>query len=297
MDTTTDFDRARLTSAPRVRSLHLGELKVTYIPDGLALCKPRGWLPAATDADWAANRDHLDDDGLLPTAIGGLLVERGDRAMLIDTGFGPEDYPDDPANPVIGRIYGGGMLDGLRRLGREPGQLEAVAITHLHSDHLGWAWNTEPGTDASPFAHIPHIIGAPEWQRRDLAAAAGATEDRLATFAPYVRTAEDGEEIFPGVRVSFSAGHTFGHTTYTVTGGGQRLIAFGDAMHHPVQITYPEWGSALDHDPAGATDHRRRLVEELSLPDTIGYGNHFADVVFGRAERRSDGRFTWIPVA
>jgi len=297
MDTTTDFDRARLTSAPRLRALQLGELKVTYIPDGLALCKPRGWLPAATDADWAANRDHLDDGGFLPAAIGGLLVERGERALLIDTGFGPEDHPDDPANSVIGRIYGGEMLDGLRRLGHEPSQIEAVAITHLHLDHLGWAWSTEPGTDASPFAHAPHFIAAPEWERRDLAAAAGATEERLATFAPHVRTAEDGEEIFPGVRVSFSAGHTVGHTTYTITGGGRRLIAFGDAIHHPVQITYTEWGCSLDHDPAGATDHRHRLVEELSRPDTIGYGNHFADVVFGRAERRPDGRFTWIPVA
>ncbi|WP_432867322.1 hypothetical protein [Microbispora rosea] len=47
----------------------------------------------------------------------------------------------------------------------------------------------------------------------------------------------------------------------------------------------------------GTAEERRRLVEELSRPGTIGYGNHFADVVFGRAERRPDGRFTWLPVA
>jgi glyoxylase-like metal-dependent hydrolase (beta-lactamase superfamily II) len=297
MDTTTDFDRARLTSAPRVRSLHLGELKVTYIPDGLALCKPRGWLPAATDADWAANREHLDDGGFLPAAIGGLLVERGDRALLIDTGFGPESYPDDPANPLIGSIYGGELLDSLRRLGREPSQIEAVAITHLHTDHLGWAWSTAPGTDAQPFAHATHFVPAPEWERRDVAAVNGATEERLAAFAPRVRTVEDGEEIFPGVRASFAAGHTVGHTTYTITGGDRRLIAFGDALHAPVQVTHPEWGCVLDHDPAEAAEHRRRLVEELSRPDTIGYGCHLADVTFGRAERRPDGRFTWVPVA
>ncbi|RLP98240.1 MBL fold metallo-hydrolase [Micromonospora sp. CV4] len=297
MATTTDFDRVRLTSAPRVRSLRLGELKITYVPDGLALCKPRGWLPAATDADWSANHDHLDDGGFLPAAVGGLLVERGDRALLIDTGFGPESHPDDPANPMLGSIYGGELLDGLRRLGREPSQIEAVAITHLHLDHLGWAWSNEPGTDTPPFAHATHFIAAPEWERRDLAAAGGATEERLAAFAPRVRTVEDGEEIFPGVRVSFSLGHTVGHATYTITGGDRRLIAFGDAMHAPIQVTHPEWGCGIDHDPADAAEYRRRLVEELSRPDTIGFGNHFADVVFGRAERRPDGRFTWIPVA
>lgn len=297
MGTTTDFDRARLTSLPRVRSLRLGDLTITDVQDGGTWLKPRGWLPAATDADWATYSDHLDGGGFLVAGIGALLVERGDRALLIDTGFGPESHPDDPTNPLLGIIYGGELLNNLRRLGREPSQIEAVAITHLHADHLGWAWSTEPYTDAQPFGHATHFVAAPEWERRDLAAERGASEERLAAFASRVRTVEDGEEIFPGVRASFAAGHTVGHTTYTITGGDRRLIAFGDALHAPVQVTHPEWTSPIDHDPAESVERRRRLIQELSRPDTIGYGCHFADVVFGRAERRDDGLFSWVPVA
>jgi glyoxylase-like metal-dependent hydrolase (beta-lactamase superfamily II) len=297
MASTTDFHRIRLTSAPRVRSLRLGDLWITDVPDGLARLKPRGWLPAATDDDWAVYHDHLDDDGFLVAGISGLLVERGDRALLIDTGFGPEAYPDDPTNPVLKSIYGGELLDNLRRLGRDPSQIEAVAITHLHTDHLGWSSNKAPYTDTQPFGHATHFVPVPEWERRDLAAAGGATEERLAAFAPRVRTVEDGEEIFPGVRASFAPGHTVGHTTYTITSGDQRLIALGDALVAPVQVAHPEWSCGIDHDPAESAEQRRRLVQELSRPDTIGYGCHFADVAFGRAERRPDGRFTWIPVA
>ncbi|MEU5864560.1 MBL fold metallo-hydrolase [Nonomuraea sp. NPDC047529] len=292
MATTTAFDRTRLSRAPRVRSVQLGDLTITHVPDGLVRLKPRGWLPAATDADWAAHRDHLDDDGNLVAGIGGLLVERGDRALLIDTGFGPESHPDDPANPLLGKLYGGQLLDNLRRLGRTPEQIEAVAITHLHSDHLGWAWSTAPGEDAPPFAHAAHLVAAPEWEGRDLAG-----EPRLAVMEPRVRTIEDGENIFPGVHASFAPGHTIGHTTYTITGGDRRLIVFGDALHAPVQVTHPEWSCGIDHDPAESAGHRRRLVDELSRPDTIGYGGHFADVTFGRAEPRPDGRFVWTPVA
>ncbi|MEW9551123.1 MBL fold metallo-hydrolase [Nonomuraea sp. NPDC050783] len=295
--TTGTYDRARLSSPPRPRSLRLGELTLTYVPDGLVRLKPGGWLPAATAADWRVHADHLDGDGNLVAGIGGLLVERGERALLIDTGFGPESHPDDPANPYLGPLYGGDLLDGLRRLGRDPGQVEAVAITHLHTDHLGWSWSTEPGADAPPFAHAPHFVAAPEWERRDLAVAGGTPAERLAVLAPAVRPVADGEEIFPGVRVSFAAGHTAGHTAYTITGGGRRLIAFGDALHSPVQVTHPEWSCGIDHDPAESARHRRRLVEELSRPGTLGYGGHFADVVFGRAERRPDGRLTWVPVA
>src|SRR5688500_12231036 len=123
---TTVFDRARLSRAPRTRSLQLGDVTITFVPDGMARLKPRGWLPAATAADWADHRDHLDADGFLAAGIGALLIERGDRAMLVDTGFGPESHPDDPANPLLGELSGGELLDSLRRLGRTPEQIDTV---------------------------------------------------------------------------------------------------------------------------------------------------------------------------
>lgn len=37
---------------------------------------------------------------------------------------------------------------------------------------------------------------------------------------------------------------------------------------------------------------RHRLVTELAVPGTIGYGNHFTDVVFGRV-RRNGAAASW----
>ena len=92
-----------------------------------------------------------------------------------------------------------------------------------------------------------------------------------------------------------AAGHTPGHAEYVITSGGQRLIAFGDAVHSPIQVEHPEWSLALDHDPVRAADQRRRLVAELAQPDTIGFGVHFADVVFGHV-RRSGAGAAWRPL-
>ncbi|MFF1397735.1 hypothetical protein ACFVZD_28465 [Streptomyces sp. NPDC058287] len=86
-----------------------------------------------------------------------------------------------------------------------------------------------------------------------------------------------------------------GHAEYTVTSGGQLLIAFGDALHSPIQVDHPEWPSTFDHDPVRSADRRRRLVAELEDPDTIGFGIHFADATFGHVRR--DGRGpAWRPL-
>jgi glyoxylase-like metal-dependent hydrolase (beta-lactamase superfamily II) len=284
----------RLRRASGIRSLRLGETKVTYVPDGEVQLAPQGWLPDTDAQVWAAHPEYLDDSGYLVAGIGGLLVEHGDRALLIDAGFGPRSAPAEPGN-VIGAIRGGALLDNLAELGRAPQDIEAVAFTHLHTDHVGWAYHRAPGSDRSYFAGADFLVPEPEWAGRH--AAQGTDKEVVAALEPQVRTVADGEEVFPGLRVRFVPGHTVGHAAYVLTSGGQRLIAFGDALHLPIQIGHPEWSAVLDHDRARAADFRHRLVAELAEPDTIGFGGHFADVVFGRVRPGDSGTGpVWQPV-
>ncbi|MFD9904912.1 MBL fold metallo-hydrolase [Streptomyces sp. NPDC059063] len=292
----TSESAARLRTPARARTIRLGDLRLSYVVDGVIGLKPRGWLPGTTDADWEPYEDHLDERGHLVASVGGLLVEHGERTLLIDAGFGPLSAPDDPENPRIGAGRSGALLDSLRRLGRRPDTIEAVAFTHLHGDHIGWAWHPAPGTDEPAFTRAPYLIAEPEWEQRHLAAGHGATEEVLNILAPKVRTVADGEEVFPGVRALMTPGHTAGHLTFEIMSGGRRLLAFGDALHTPVQIAHPEWSAAVDHDPVLAAEHRRRLVDALTEPGTLGFGIHFANVAFGRAERDSQGRTVWVPL-
>ncbi|CAL9660658.1 MBL fold metallo-hydrolase [Streptomyces sp. enrichment culture] len=284
----------RLRRPSRLRSLRLGDTTVTYVPDGAVQLTPRGWLPDTTDETWERHCAYLDDTGHLVAGIGGLLVERGDRALLIDAGFGPQSLPAEPGN-AHGAIHGGALLDNLAAIGRAAGDVEAVAFTHLHIDHLGWALHPAPGGVGRALPRAGYLVAEPEWNRRHLLEAHGTSEDMLNALAPYVRTVADGQEVFPGVQVRFVPGHTPGHAAYVITGGQRRLIAFGDAMHSPIQIAHPEWSAASDHDPAQAAEFRRDLVTELARPHTIGFGIHFADVVFGRVRHGADGP-SWQPV-
>ncbi|MCU1644977.1 MAG: fold metallo-hydrolase [Nocardia sp.] len=294
MNSEVDQD-GRLRRASGIRSIRLGDTRVSYVPDGALQLPPCGWLPASTDEFWAARPEYLDSAGYLVAGIGALLVERGDRTLLIDAGFGPRSLPPDPNTPR-GTIYGGELLDSPASLGRRPEQIEAVAFTHLHPDHVGWAWHPIPGGDELAFAGADYLVAEPEWVQRDLFSAQGISDEILTAFEPRVRTVKNGQEIFPGVRVRIRSGHTVGHAEYVITGGGRRLIAFGDALHSPIQVEHPEWSAAVDYDSDQAAEHRRRLVAELAEPDMLGFGIHFADVVFGRV-RRHDAGSTWWPLS
>lgn len=272
---------SRLRRPSAVRTLRVGQLKVSYVPDGAMLLKPAGFLPAAVDRHWDAYGAYLNDTRRLVANTGGLLVERGAQALLIDAGFGPRAIPEDPGHPYRGAVHGGALPGNLALLGRSPEDIGTVAFTHLHSDHVGWACAEPP-----LFTRATFVVPKAEWDQRGPEAA--AIESR-------VRLVLSGDEVFPGVHALALPGHTPGHTGFVIASHGTRLLAFGDALLSSLQIRHPEWSAVCDDDPARSERHRRRLIAELRRPDTLGFGMHFADVVFGRVRPHGQGA-AWCPV-
>src|SRR5215475_14718206 len=79
-DTTPHLDE-RLRRPSGIRSLTLGDTKLSYVPDGQATLNARMMLPEVTDEFWAQHAEYLDEGGFLIASVGGLLVERGGRAL------------------------------------------------------------------------------------------------------------------------------------------------------------------------------------------------------------------------
>ncbi|MFJ8308552.1 MULTISPECIES: MBL fold metallo-hydrolase [unclassified Streptomyces] len=264
------------TPAHRIRSVRIGEHTLTYLPDGDVQLSPRGWLPESVSEDWTASRCGalLDGEGFLAASIGGLLIEHDGRSMLIDAGFGPRRWGAAQTHPVLGVLQGGSLADSLRRVGKDPSDLELIAFTHLHDDHFGWVFSA-PG---SPFQEARLVASEREWAWWH---ASSSVRRRGA--------AKDGDEIFPGVTAWVTPGHTPGHTSYVISSGSRRLIAFGDVFHSAAQLDRPEWRVSMDMIPDEAVHTRKAVLDELSRTHTLAFGNHFSDVQFGRVPSRSEG--------
>lgn len=243
-----------------LRSIEFGGTRATYLPDGAVQLVPDRWFPDSRSADWSAYESYLDGDGNLVAGIGALLIEHDGQALLIDTGFGPHTIDASSTIGPLGKLYGGELPNSFRRAGRAPSDVGTIAVTHPHEDHIGWA-------------------------------------DRLFAGTPRVGPGTDGEELpgWPGVRRLSTPGHTEGHVAYVVTSGDLRLVVFGDCLHSPVQLNHPQWNAASDTLAEPARRSRQLILDELRQPNTIGFGVHFADVVFGRVVVEGD-RLGWEPV-
>jgi glyoxylase-like metal-dependent hydrolase (beta-lactamase superfamily II) len=273
----------RLSQPSPIRTRQLGDLQISYVPDGAVQFVPERWFPQSSAADWTGLADHLDASGHLVASIGALLIEDGRSALLIDAGYGPRHIAAESTHASLGTLYGGALLENLARLGRTAEQIDTIAFTHLHDDHVGWAFELAPDGSAL-FPKARYLATRQEWAGWLPWATARLPEAVVSRCQPV-----GAEQIQPGVRARPSPGHSAGHLSWEITSNGSRLLAFGDVMHSPVQIRRPEWGSVFDAQPDLATATRRHLVAELQLPGTLGFGNHFADVVFGRVVDGADG--------
>ncbi|MER7676353.1 MBL fold metallo-hydrolase [Streptomyces sp. NPDC096934] len=277
-----------LNEQSAVRSVELGDVRLTYVVDGGMAVLPSVFFPDLPAAHWEAHPEALDEHGCLAMSAGGLLVERDGRRLLIDAGLGPVTGPVGVAGEQVGHVDSGALPDTLAALGHRPEDIETVAFTHLHVDHTGWAF-----TPGKFFPRARYLLAAREWAPYGRGARVpGAPSAEVVRLMGAGHTpVGDGEEIFPGVRTLVTPGHSPGHTSYVITAGSERVIVFGDVFHIPAQLARPEWTSLPDADRDGVLSARRRITAELARPGTTGFAFHFGDQAFGRPAGAD-----WIPV-
>jgi glyoxylase-like metal-dependent hydrolase (beta-lactamase superfamily II) len=215
------------------------------------------WLVTGTDNNW-------------------VLVADGDQVTLVDAGF-PRDRPR--------------VLFSVERIGRAPGDVAAIVLTHAHPDHIGAAerLRADRGIPVRLLdAEAPHARGEvieqvselqilrAAWRPRVLAwavrivRAGGARVERLTQVDPFA--AGSGPLAVPGRLVPVpTPGHTSGHCAYHLPERG--VLIAGDALmtaHPAARTTGPQLLPRMfNHDEAAALASLQALAglpAEVVLP-------------------------------
>lgn len=281
-----------MSASPAVTTtLDLGGTTLTYVPDGEFRAEPAVAYPGPAEGLFADGLDVLDEDGMLVLSVGAVLVSTPTRRVLVDAGVGARTIPlPRPGASRDASMGGGALLENLRRLGVEPADVDAVLLTHLHADHVGWVGDGS-GSDVPTFGDAEHWVADDEWDfwtgPGHEGDAVGPRPHELRIIGARRRSLLDGAEPVEGVTVVRTAGHTPGHVAFSVRGTEASALVVGDAVHCPAEVLHPDLVWVGDHDAAAAVRTRAALADRLRRHGEVLVGPHFPDAVFR----------TWNPTA
>ena len=145
----------------------------------------------------------------------GYLVEHPSGTLLVDTGVGR--HPDVDAHYRPRRVE---LADALARAGARPDDVTVVANCHLHFDHCG----NNPALPGRPiFVQAVELAAAKgeSYTLPELVDVPGLSYEELTGTA----------EIWPGVLVVPTPGHTDGHQSIVVSRGDGTVIVIAGQSH------------------------------------------------------------------
>ncbi|MCB1485833.1 MAG: MBL fold metallo-hydrolase [Bauldia sp.] len=268
----------------------VGDVVVSAVNDGVFNISLDDIVGVPQDAIEAA---QLEDFRPIPPllTVNSFLIQMPEQLLLVDTGFIGEF-------PTVGRL-----LPNLASIGVEPGDIDAILMTHMHPDHEA-GLTDENGKAVYPNAElIVHEDEVSFWLDEGAYSRASETVQgyfrlaRTALAAYEGRTTQVGadDEPVPGIRVFPTPGHTPGHTAWHVHSGDDSLLIWGDVVHLPgVQLALPDAGVAFDIDSNAAAVTRKRVLDQVTSDRMRVAGVHLDYPSVGRIVRKRDA-YGYLP--
>ncbi len=263
-----------------IHRFEIGDMRATILSDGpLRLGRPGRIF---TDTPAAALGAALAAAGQAPDRIfveqNCLLLETGGKRVLFDNGMGT----DTMFGTACGRLP-----NSLAEAGVGPETIDALVLTHAHSDHC-WGTMGDDGTPNFPNASIYMaeqelaFWTADRITSQDDVSLAGVRK-HLLPLRDRIVTLRDGEAFLPGVQAWLTPGHTPGHLAFLFDGG---WCLTGDvAFHEPLSYAYPDDRSSYDADPDQGVTTRRRMLDRLASERLNVVGYHHPWPGLGQVER------------
>jgi glyoxylase-like metal-dependent hydrolase (beta-lactamase superfamily II) len=222
-----------------------------------------------------------------------LIISQGKKILIYTCNGNDKDRPNVPSWSHLQTDF----LSKLKKLGIEPTDIDIVACTHLHFDHVGWNTTLKNGQWVPTFPNAQYLFSKAEYDywiakpeneiiddHNGIAdSITPIVEAGLATFI------EDDFAIDTHIRFIPTPGHTPHHISVVIESQGERAIISGDVLHHPCQIVHQEWTTLSDTYPDQTVATRQKFLSGITDTNTLLIGSHFAHPTAGKVVTKGSG--------
>jgi glyoxylase-like metal-dependent hydrolase (beta-lactamase superfamily II) len=225
-----------------------------------------------------------DENNMCPWALRCLLIEDGDRRILVDTGMGDKQ---DAKFFSYYFMHGEDTLDkSLAKSGFRAEDITDVILTHLHFDHCGGAIKKEGDQLVPAFPNATYWCNEKHWQ--------WATEPNDREKASFLKEnilpiQESGKlkmiEISPltaftdNVSIRFAYGHTEAMMLPQINYNGRTIVYMADLLPAAAHIPIP-YVMAYDMFPLTTLMEKKAFLKEAVENDYVLMFEHDPTIAF-----------------
>lgn len=223
-----------------------------------------------------------DENNLCNWAMRSLLIDTGQRRILIDTGIGNKQD-----EKFMGHYYlnGTDSLEGnLARYGYSRSDITDVLLTHLHFDHCGGCIEQKAGQLVPAFENATFWSNERHWQwatRPNAREKASFLKENILPIEEsgrlkMVPVAEKSTVPFddvPGISIRFAFGHTDAMMCPQVEINGRTLVFMADLLPSPAHIPLP-YVMGYDMFPLKTLEEKKAFLEEAVAGNYLLFYQH-----------------------
>ena len=240
-------------------------------------------------------KNALEADGFsdqLNMSFNCLLIDTGDKRVLIDSGNGVETGGD------------GRLLGHLQAMDIPLDSIDVVVLTHAHGDHYA---GMMLANGDKVFPNAEYVMWHDEWayysSEERLKIEKERSDERLEFIQTYFVSLKDhlrfldadNTEIVSGINALYAPGHTRHHITIQVESKGETLLYVSDALIHPLHFNNNDWHWYFEYDAEQLKQTRKMLTEIAIDKNLLFHAYHFTFPGLGHVSK--DGsRIVWKPI-
>lgn len=241
----------------KVFPIHITNFKI----DGGAMF---GVVPKAL---WS-KKYPADENNLCNWALRSLLIDTGERVILIDNGYG--DKQDEKFFSHVYLNGGDGLEGALKKAGYGFDDVTDMVLTHLHTDHCGGGvkWNKDKTAYELTFKNATYWVSKPQWEW-----AMNANKQEKAAFldenllpmqeSGKLKFIESNTELYPGISLRLYNGHTVGQIIPFINTGEKTLVFVADLIPSTAHIPLV-WNMAYDVYPMETLKEKEEFLDEAA---------------------------------
>lgn len=217
-----------------------------------------------------------DENNVVRLSLRCLLVDSGERKILIEAGVG--NHYSDKVRRNNGHEETDAITRSLAHVGYSVQDITDVLFTHLHWDHCNGAVLNDKGLLRLLFPNATHWCSRRQWEHSKVS----NIRERAAYYPEILnflreegkmQLVEEAGELFPGIAVRMYDGHTPGQMIPFIHADDKTYVYMSDLI--PTTANIPiVWLASYDLYPVTAMEEKEAFLREVADKNYILFFEH-----------------------